>query len=283
VNDLKGKVAVVTGAAAGIGRALADRFVAEGMRVVLVDVDASRLAQVVDDLRAEGAQVSGVSCDVSDPDQVAALADGIVQVDVLCNNAGVEQGAPFTEVDNATWEKVIGVDLLGVLYACQSFLPLLRQGGGGHVVNTSSIAALNGYFPTGTPYVAAKFGVLGLSEALYHEWALHEPTLHISVLCPGFVDTGMANRAAGRPDHPVRAAMVRAAMSGGSRGIAPAVVGDAVIRAIREQRFHILTHPEEAVDAVRQRLRWMETNVPPGPPPGTLSSAKAFALARDLT
>jgi NAD(P)-dependent dehydrogenase (short-subunit alcohol dehydrogenase family) len=291
MRQLAGRVAVVTGAASGIGRALAERFASERMKVVLADVERDALDAAVAALQASGAQAIGVRCDVSrlhDVEHLAAVTvDTFGAVHVVCNNAGVEGGAPFADVPAATWDWVLGVNLHGVLNGCRVFLPLLRSQEEAHLVNTASIAALNGYLPTGTPYVASKFAVLGLSENLHHELTAAGSSVGVSVLCPGFVNTNMPTSERNRPDgvpasgeHPARRAIAAAAAAGVSAlGLDPAVVAGQVVDAIRRRRFYVLPHRDEALDAVRQRLRWMTDGIPPGPPPGTAAAEAAFAAA----
>ena len=288
MRRLSGRVAVVTGAASGIGRALAERFGREEMKVVLADVEMDALEAAVGELRERGIEAVSVRCDVSRREDVEQLAAVTIEtfgaVHVVCNNAGVESGAPFSEIPMATWDWVLGVNLHGVLHGCQVFLPLLRRQEEAHIVNTSSIAALNGYLLTGAPYVASKFAVLGLTENLHHELSASGSSVGVSLLCPGFVNTRMPlserNRPAAVPasgEHPVRAAIGAAVVaSAGLVGLEPAVVAEEVVDAIRSRRFYVLPHLDEALDAVRRRLRWMTDNVPPGPPPGTEATVAAF-------
>ena len=169
MEQLEGKVAVVTGAASGMGRAFAERFVQEGMKVVLADVEVGALETAVAELQEAGGDVVGVRTDVSRLEEVEALAartiDAFGAVHVVCNNAGVESGATFADIPAETWDWVLGVDLLGTIYGIKTFLPLLREHApDGHIVNTSSIAGLDSYFLTAAPYVAAKHAVVGISE-----------------------------------------------------------------------------------------------------------------------
>ena len=197
VEQLEGKVAVVTGAASGMGRAFAERFVQEGMKVVLADVEAGALETAVSELRDAGGDVVGVRTDVSRLEEVEALAartiDAFGAVHVVCNNAGVESGATFADIPAETWDWVLGVDLLGTIYGIKTFLPLLREHApDGHIVNTSSIAGLDSYFLTAAPYVAAKHAVVGLSLSLRAEAA--GLGIRVSALCPGTVDTPLLSK-----------------------------------------------------------------------------------------
>ena len=196
-------------------------------------------------------------------------------VHVVCNNAGVDSGAPFSEIPLETWDWVMGVNFNGVLYGCRTFLPLLRASGEGHIVNTASAAALSGFIPTSTPYVASKFAILGLSENLFHELAMTDPEIGISVLCPAFVATNMPygerNRPAGVPaldDHPQRRPIVDFAISKAAAGSSPDDIAAFVVAAIKERRFYVLPHLDDARGWVEARLRWMLENEPPPSRPG---------------
>jgi NAD(P)-dependent dehydrogenase (short-subunit alcohol dehydrogenase family) len=195
VKELSGRIAVVTGAASGIGRALASSFVAAGMSVVLADVEQEPLDLAVRELRDTGGQVLGVPTDVSRLDQVEALAEETMSrfgaVHVVCNNAGVGSGAALAEIPLEVWQWVMGVNFWGVLYGCQVFLPLLRRQPEGHIVNTASVAALCGEAPTTAPYVASKAAVLGLSEVLQRELEDAGEPIGVSVLLPGPVNTNI--------------------------------------------------------------------------------------------
>ncbi len=275
MKELRGRVAVVTGAASGIGRGLVGRLAAEGMKVVLADVDDEALEAAVDELCGAGADAIAVHTDVSSASDVEALArrtlDEFGAVHLLCNNAGVEGGAPFADIPLELWDWVVGVDFWGVVHGCRTFLPLLERQDEAHVVNTASVAALTGWLPTGTPYVAAKFAVLGLSENLFHELAAAGSTVGVSVLCPGLVASRLPwaerNRPAGiavDDGDPLRRAVVeslRARVEAGQTMPADEAAG-IVVDGIRERRFFILTHPDEAVAAVEARLRWMRTGAP---------------------
>jgi NAD(P)-dependent dehydrogenase (short-subunit alcohol dehydrogenase family) len=148
MRQLAGRVAVVTGAASGIGRSLAARFAAEGMRCVLADVEEPALETAVADLRSSGAEAIGVRTDVANADDVRALAERTLDqfgaVHLLCNNAGVGTGSDFANIPLEVWEWVLGVSLWGVIHGCRTFLPLLLEQDEAHIVNTSSMAALNG-------------------------------------------------------------------------------------------------------------------------------------------
>jgi NAD(P)-dependent dehydrogenase (short-subunit alcohol dehydrogenase family) len=285
MRQFRDRVAVVTGAASGIGRALSARFAAEGMRVVLADIEDAALQPAVAELRDAGARVIGVRTDVASAESVQALADATIAefgaVHVVCNNAGVGGGTDFAKIPLPTWEWVLGVDLWGVIYGCRAFWPLLAAQDEAHIVNTSSMAALNGH-PLGmAPYTVAKFGVLGLSQNLFFESAaLTGGRVGVSVLVPGMTRTRIfdsdRNRPAGvsRPE-PSSFARTSQAMIADVlySAMDPAKTADIVLDAIRERRFYILPHPEEALDMAEQQLRWMRENIPLEPGPGVARTA----------
>lgn len=274
MKDLRGRVAVVTGAASGIGRALAAQFASEGMKVMLADVEASALSEAAGELKEAGAHVAASVVDVTRRDDVAALAartmDTFGAVHVVCNNAGVDSGGAFAEIPAEVWDWVFAVNFWGVVHGCSAFLPLIRRQGEGHLVNVASHAALTGFFPAGTPYVASKFAVLGLSENLYHELKRAAEPIGISVLCPSFVRTNLPFSERNRPaDVPSISASqawqahlesnrIRAA-----QGLDPAQVAQLVVEAVKKDRFYILTHPDKSVAAARARVRWLTEGTAP--------------------
>jgi NAD(P)-dependent dehydrogenase (short-subunit alcohol dehydrogenase family) len=197
-----GHVAVVTGAGSGIGAALAAAFGAQGGRVVLADVDADGLARTDAALRADGVETLVVPTDVSDLNAVSKLAratlDRFARVDVLCNNAGVSTFNFLADQTLDDWRWVIGVNLWGVVYGVQTFVPILRaQGTPAHIVNTASVAGLWSGIPFIGPYAVSKVGVVSLSETLRDELRIEGSAIGVSVLCPGsVVDRRDAVRAA---------------------------------------------------------------------------------------
>ena len=273
MEQLSGSTAVVTGAASGIGRALAGRFAAEGMNVVLADVDEAELDRATREIASTGAQAIAVRTDVSRPDEVQALADATIEafgaVHVVCNNAGVETGGRFADISPAAWEWVLGVNFWGVLHGCRTFLPLIRRHGEGHIVNTGSVGSFATGVPTFTPYVVSKFAVLALSESLEIELRDAGESIGVSLLAPGFVKTRITDAERNRPaDVPsTEHDSQRRELLGGLRsmiedgGMDPGEVAEHVVRAIRERRFFVLTHPSDALAAVDARRRWMETGV----------------------
>jgi NAD(P)-dependent dehydrogenase (short-subunit alcohol dehydrogenase family) len=274
VQDLHGKVAVVTGGASGIGFALAQRFAAAGAHVVIGDVEAAALERAVSELRSESS-VEGVLTDVTDPVQMQALADTAVErfggVHIFCNNAGVGGGGLSWETPLTTWEWVLGVNLWGVIHGVRSFVPLLIQQSEGHIVNTASVAGLMAA-PFMGPYNASKHAVVAIAETLHHELAMTAPHVKVSVLCPGWVNTNIADSARNRPARlqegvgvadPDAAELLRGFIE---QGMAPDEVAGKVLDAIRAEHFWILTHDSEGdfwVDGVRGRLRSLEDRTNP--------------------
>ena len=193
MQDFAGRVAVITGGASGIGRAMAFRFAAEGMHLVLADIEEPVLAATVADLAASGARVIGVPTDVSVLADVQRLAERTLDefgaVHVVCNNAGVA-GGTVAHASPELWDWVLGVNLFGVIHGCSTFLPIMLEQDLGHVVNTASIAGLGGVGAFGV-YCTSKFAVVGLSESLHHELAALGSSVKVSVLCPGFLDTNI--------------------------------------------------------------------------------------------
>src|SRR5438309_12091723 len=202
MQDLKGKVAVVTGAASGIGFGLAERFSAEGMRVVMADIEEAALNDASKRLADTGATVLPVVTDVSKADSVDALAartfEELGTAHVVCNNAGVATGGPMWTLTERDWAWVMGVNLWGVIHGVHAFVPRLAEQGEGHVVNTASIAGLTSA-PMMGPYNVSKHGVVTLSETLVAELALHGSPVKVSVLCPGWVNTRINEADRNRP------------------------------------------------------------------------------------
>lgn len=246
--NLEGKVAVVTGAASGIGRALTEQFVAADMRVVMADVEETRLVAEATRLQREGADVLAVICDVTDPEDVSRLADQAIgaygAVHVMCNNAGVAPGGPMLKTTPKDWQWAVGVNVLGVAYGITTFGPIMVAQGEGHIVNTASEAGLMTTSVLGM-YCATKHAVVGMSEALYRE--LEGTGVGVSALCPNLVNTDIFSSERNRPHGAELSSEENAAMAPlreviKSMGIAPADVANCVIDGIRTGKFWILTH-----------------------------------------
>lgn len=255
MKNFKDKVAVVTGAASGIGRATATRFAQQGMKVVLADIEEAALDDAVGALTSAGHDVIGVPTDVAKFEAIETLAEKTVaafgQVNIVHNNAGVVVSGPVDGLSLSDWEWVLGVDLWSVIYGVKVFLPLIRAAGEGHIVNTASTAGLQAS-ATIAPYNVAKFGVVALTETVRIELE-NEPDISASVLCPGAINTRIVsskrNRdAASARDHEASAQEKNFEDNAGAllaqRGKDPSEVADLVLAAIENDEFWILTHPE---------------------------------------
>ena len=254
MEALAGKIAVITGGASGIGRAVAERAAAEGMKIVLADIEEATLEATARSLSDSGAEILAVVTDVSDASSVEALRDRTLAkygaVHLVHNNAGVSAGGPIWAVSEADWKWVLGVNLWGVIHGIRAFVPVLLAQGEGHVVNTASMAGLTST-PLFGPYCATKHAVVAMSEVLYRDLRLVGSNVGVSVLCPGFVRTAIAesgrNRPAWAPSAPPDAAAepVRARVAQlVADGIDPSVVAASVLDAVTANRFYVLTHPE---------------------------------------
>lgn len=263
----RGKVAVITGAASGIGRGLADRCVQEGMKVVLADIDGEALIQAEKELKAAGATVLAVLTDVAKPNDIEALAqrtiDAFGAVHLLCNNAGVAAGERILEASLADWEWVIGVNLWGVIHGVRVFMPImLEQDTDCHVVNTASMAGFESDPGKGI-YKVTKHGIVSLSETLYHELVQEGARVGVSVLCPAWVNTrifeSLLERRQRLETHPAEdispeaEEMIQAKRRALQEGMPPVQVADYVFSAIREGKFYIFTH-QEGKNGIRRRM-----------------------------
>ncbi len=262
MEQFEDKVAVVTGAASGIGRAMADALVAQGMKLVIADIEPGPLEDAAQSLRATGADVFAVTADVSRAADVERIGEAAIDVfgalHVACNNAGVGGGGVTWEIDEATWDWVLGVNLMGVVHGIRAFTPRIIASGGGHVVNTASMAGLTSPAFMG-PYNASKHAVVTISESMFIELQMLHPEVGVSVLCPGWVRTRIAESDRNRPvgvttsvpaggdgeAGPVDAEALKSMIeSFVAEGLQPAAVAALVVDAIRTRRFWILTHPE---------------------------------------
>ncbi len=272
-----GRVAVVTGAASGIGRALAETFAAEGSAVVVADLDAAEAEVVAAGIRANGGDALAVTVDVSDAAAVEQLAATTLErfgrVDVLCNNAGVSTFNLFRDQTLDDWKWVVGVNFWGVVHGVQTFVPIMReQGTPAHIVNTASIAGLVSGVAFIGPYCATKVAVVSISETLAQELAIEESPIGVSVLCPSSVDTKVMESERGRPAdlgveqrtemaESVRL-MIRDGFTGPT-GLPPARVAARVLDAIRNREFWILTHNDLAA-SVETRFDGILAGFPEG-------------------
>jgi NAD(P)-dependent dehydrogenase (short-subunit alcohol dehydrogenase family) len=248
MRELGGKVAVVTGAASGIGLGIAEAFASEGMRLMLADLDEARLAAEVYRMSAQGTEVTGIKVDVGDLAQVRHLADTAVEVfggvDVICNNAGTIRPGLTWELPMEDWDLVLRVNLMGVINGVHTFVPLmLASGREGHVVNVGSMASVSPTLGIG-PYNVSKHGVLVLSEVLEAELRAEGAPIGVSVIMPGRVKSRLG-RPPGAPDN--ESGLPEPGL------MQPREVGDKVVAAIRENRLFVFTHPERVAE-VRERF-----------------------------
>ena len=265
MKDFNNKVAVVTGAASGIGRALAERCIAEGMAVVLADIEEAALRETEKVLAQKCDKVIAIVTDVSKADQVAELARQVVErfgaVHLLFNNAGVAAGMSLWSSPLEDWEWVVNVNLWGVIHGIRTFVPImLRQKEACHIVNTSSVAGLTSGAFNGI-YSMSKHAVVCVSETLFKELDAFVKHIGVSVLCPGFVQTQLMDSSRNRPMELQRARTPLSKEAEAGRqwvrdqvenGMPPQHVADQVFDAIREGKFYIVTHPDMR-PLIRQR------------------------------
>jgi NAD(P)-dependent dehydrogenase (short-subunit alcohol dehydrogenase family) len=266
MKEFNGKVAVITGAASGIGRGIAERCIGAGMKVVLADIDEANLAKTESELKSLGGSVLAVRTDVSKRSEVEWLAsqalDTFGQVHLLFNNAGVGAGGAPWEATWNDWEWVIGVNLWGVIHGVKIFTPImLEQKTECHIVNTASTAGLvvGGF---SGPYAVTKHAVVALSESLYLTLQQRTSLVKVSVLCPGLVRTNIAEAERNRPDTlrnepvaltPELQAGLKAFKAALDASMLPLQVADAVFEAIKDERFYVL--PDTGwTDAIQLRM-----------------------------
>ncbi len=252
MKDLKGRVAVVTGAASGLGRAMALAFADQGMHVALGDV--AETSDVFAAVEAKGVSALSMKLDVSNAAEVEAFA-ATVERDLgpaflVCNNAGVSPLGAAWETSVGDWQWILGVNLWGVIHGIRSFVPRLMKRNVGHVVNTASVAGLIN--PPGSgAYNVTKHAVVALSETLHHDLRERGSAVGVSVLCPAYVPTGIADSERSRPsgleatvktpEAIARQQMLKKAVASGR--LSADDIAMAVVQAVREERFYILTHP----------------------------------------
>ncbi|WP_250534007.1 SDR family oxidoreductase [Caballeronia sp. AZ10_KS36] len=266
MDRFEGKVAVITGAGSGFGREFAYKAASLGMKLVLADIDNAALAATVDAVRAHGSDALGVRTDVSDAAQVDALAQSALDayggVHLLFNNAGVGAGGFVWENSPKDWQWVFGVNVMGVANGVRAFTPImLKQGEPAHIVNTASVAGLLAAPAMGV-YNASKHAVVALTETLYHDLRLAGASIGVSLLCPAFVPTGIANAERSRPDALANDAPLTASQKMAARQLTRAVesgrlsardIAEMTFDAVREGRFYVVTHPG-IMASIRLRL-----------------------------
>ncbi len=267
MNRFAGRVAVVTGAASGIGLALCERFAAEGMKVVMADVEAGSLAAAEAKVRRTAPEVLASQVDVSNPDDVERLAretyDAFGAAHVVCNNAGVAVLGATHEHTLADWQWVINVNLWGVIHGVRAFLPRMLAGGDeGHIVNTASMAGLT-TAPYMSVYDVTKHGVVALSEAMYKEAQVAGSPVGVSVVCPGLIDTNIMRSSRNRPESladagkagPMAQAFGQNLSDRLATGYPPSEVASQVLDAIREGRFYIVPAQPEVKASIAVRAQ----------------------------
>jgi NAD(P)-dependent dehydrogenase (short-subunit alcohol dehydrogenase family) len=278
------RVAVVTGAGSGIGRALALAWAGQGCKVVLADVEAGPLEQAAAAVGALGVDTLAVETDVGNAASMAALAEATIErfgaAHILCNNAGVGGGGAIKNQQLVDWKWVIDVNLWGVIHGLEYFLPHLIGAEEAHVVSTASVAGLY-CLPGLAPYNATKYAVVAIMETLYAEMQQDSrANVGVSVLCPGVVNTNIANAQRNRPENLQRErinddasspkgdgarkrnAAIAAALEAGKD---PAEVARLVIQGVAERRFWVLSHPDHLED-IRVRNESLHNLTNPNPP-----------------
>ena len=280
MDEITGKVAVVTGAASGIGRATADALADAGAKVVLADIEQPPLDAAVAEIESRGGTAIGVICDVASWESVEALRDRCVDefgpADIVMNNAGVAGGGAISMIELSAWEWTLGVNLWGVIYGVKAFLPAMLERGSGHIVNTASIAGHLTSTGMGA-YNTSKHAVSGFTETLQQEMAEGATGVGVTCLCPGFVATNIVSSERNRPER-FREGGPDLEADAGADGLAdsgsaiadayaaqmdPAVVGAQVVQAIRDEQFWLFTD-ELADSLIRQRHADIENRATPG-------------------
>jgi NAD(P)-dependent dehydrogenase (short-subunit alcohol dehydrogenase family) len=264
VDSFKDKVAVVTGGGSGIGRALSLALAREGARVVVADIDEPAMQGVVDEARGHGVEALAVRTDVTDLDQVQALADRAWQtfgaVHVLCNNAGVAAWGALQNATHRDWQWVLSVNLWGVIHGIEAFVPRMIAGGQrGHVVNTASMAGLIASQGLGV-YNTSKYAVVGLSETLAKDLRSHG--IGVSVLCPMGVETRIRESERSRPAglRNESGSDAEPAVELIGRSLRPDAVADMVLDAVRRGELYVITH-DEGLEPLRRRFERMQQSV----------------------
>jgi NAD(P)-dependent dehydrogenase (short-subunit alcohol dehydrogenase family) len=260
MKDFKGKTAFVTGAASGIGLAMARTFLDRGMNVMMADVEQSALDAAAHSLSNHGDRVGKVLADVSVGEALNEAAartfEKFGKVHILCNNAGVSRGGAIDEILLADWDWTISVNLYGTLHGIRAFLPHMKaHGEPSHIVSTSSMSGLTPKALAG-PYAATKFAIVGLSDVLRQE--CEGTNVGVSVLCPGWTKTNMPDNGRNRPARfggaydfradPLLAERNKRYVDGAANGLDPLDLAALVVRAIEEKEFYIITEPGRRKD-----------------------------------
>jgi NAD(P)-dependent dehydrogenase (short-subunit alcohol dehydrogenase family) len=283
MKSLEGKVAVVTGAASGIGLGMTEAFASRGMKVMMADIEEDALEHEANRLIRANFEVAPQVVNVSSFESVERLAEAAEarfgHVHVLCNNAGVSGGGggrPIWAQTPTEWDWVMGVNFYGVVNGLRAFVPrMIAHGEEGHIVNTSSILGLT--TGAGSIYGVSKHAVTRLTEGLFRDLANAEANIGVTVLCPGMIATNIITSARNRPDALTADAdrpnemqrEARAAMDARfkAQGMAPREVGEKVVQAILDDQFYLLTHPENMAGVQRRFADIVELREPSPPPP----------------
>jgi NAD(P)-dependent dehydrogenase (short-subunit alcohol dehydrogenase family) len=252
VKTFRDRVAVVTGAASGIGLALAERFAAEGMKIVMADVEADALERAAAALRGRAAAVLATRVDVARAEDVERLARetyaAFGAAHVVCNNAGVAVIGAVHEHSLEDWQWVMGVNLWGVIHGVRAFVPRMLAGGDeGHIVNTASMAGLT-TAPFMSVYDVTKHGVVALSESMYKEFTATGAPIGVSVVCPGLINTSIMRSSRNRPAElaeegkagPMAQAFGQGLADRLTTGYPPSKVAEQVFHGIHDKRFYIV-------------------------------------------
>ncbi len=243
MKELNGKVAVVTGGGSGIGSGICRALAAEGVHLVVSDIDVEAAERLAGTIREGGGKSIGVATDVAQRGAVEELATRTLSefggVDIVCNNAGVLAGGPMLESTEDDWQWVLSVNLMGVVHGSQVFAPILLERGAGHIVNTASVGGFLS-FPNLATYCTSKFAVVGFSEALYME--IVPRGVAVSILCPGKVHSNLAAGDRLRPAHLTRVGSSSKEIGDLREGMDPLEVGRHVVRGIQRDAAYIFTH-----------------------------------------
>jgi NAD(P)-dependent dehydrogenase (short-subunit alcohol dehydrogenase family) len=287
MKTLEGKVAVVTGAASGIGLGMTEAFASRGMKVVMADVETQALEREADRLTRANFEVAPLLADVSSYESVERLADAAEArfgaVHVLCNNAGVSGGGgprPIWAQSQKDWDWVMGVNFWGVVHGLRAFTPrMLAHGEEGHIVNTSSILGLT--TGAGSIYGVTKHAVARLTEGLFHDLKAANANIGVTLLCPGMIATHIITSARNRPgelteageapDAARQAAVAAMDARFKEGGMAPREVGEKVVQAMLDGQFYLLTHSEN-MEGVKRRFDDISALREPSPPRSLLGS-----------
>lgn len=274
MKDLAGKTVVITGAASGIGKALADSFAAQGAKLMLADVEERALQSVATTLEQNGADVAFQRCDVTKAEDIEALAqateDHFGDIHVVCNNAGVFVGGQLWEASIADYEWVLGVNVWGVIHGQRSFIPrMIRHGGEACIVNTASLAGFTSG-PFSGIYNMSKHAVVGMSECLHHELSMTAPQVKVVLVCPELVNTQIAQADRNRPealndapDSDFRSLAVQGLddSTASAAAVEPSVLAERTVQAVKDDQFYVFPPAEnpwwgttmDRLDDIRER------------------------------